>query len=295
MNHRIVITGATGFVGSNLVGYFLKQKYDIYVISRENSNLENLKDYLNEIENFVYDDNLSSLIKFFDRIKPSCIFHLASSFIAEHEFKDINILIQSNITFGLHILEAMKETGLKKIINTGTSWQHFNNENYNPVCLYAATKQAFESLIDYYVTAEDFKVITLKLFDTYGEDDNRPKLINLLHKFADEQTVLKMSPGKQMLNLVHISDVCSAFFVAHKQLLNENDSSHKKYGISNKISHDLKSVVSVFEEVSGKKINITWGGRHYRKREVMTLWNKGETLPKWEALISLKEGLKFYN
>ena len=43
-------------------------------------------------------------------------------------------------------------------------------------------------------------------------------------------------------------------------------------------------------------MNVIWGGRNYRKREVMLPWNKGEKLPKWNAKISLEEGLKkLYN
>ena len=216
------------------------------------------------------------------------------SSIAEHQSCQINELIESNITFGLHILEAMKEAQTKLLVNTGTSWQHFNNDDYNPVCLYAASKQAYESLIEFYVQAEGFKVITLKLFDTYGETDNRPKLINLLNKFADEQTELNMLPGEQILNLVHVDDVCNAFNLAFKILITEKKSCHLKYSVSNNISYQLKEVIQIFESITNKKINVVWGGKPYRKREVMNLWVNGENLPNWKPKISLEEGLKLF-
>lgn len=294
MKTRIVITGATGFVGSNLVHFFLKKDFEIGLILRENSNTTPIKDLEDKLTIFRYNNNVTSLTDFFKDFSPSVVFHLASNFIAEHTFKEIDSLINSNITFGLHILEAMKESDVRKLINTGTSWQHYNNEDYNPVCLYAATKQAFEALIEYYVKAENFKVITLKLFDTYGETDTRPKLINLLHKFADEKTELKMSPGEQMLNLVHINDVCKAFLIAYKSVVNQMHSNHFRYAIANQKDYKLKEVIEIFESITNKSINVVWGGRPYRNREVMELWNKGETLPGWEAVISLKEGLKKY-
>ena len=98
---------------------------------------------------------------------------------------------------------------------------------------------AFETLLEYYIKAEGFTGITLKLFDTYGETDTRPKLINFLNKFADEETELNMSPGEQMLNLVHIDDVCSAFEVAFN-LLENNTNRHSIYAIANKESYKLK-------------------------------------------------------
>lgn len=254
MKEKIVLTGVTGFVGSNLAQYFLRKDFEVWAIVRESSTKKNIDVDNNQINFFTYDKDIKKLIGFFNQIQPNCVFHLASNFIAEHTSNQIDSLISSNITFGLHILEAMKEAGIQRLINTGTSWQHFNNEDYNPVCLYAATKQAFESLIEYYVKAENFKVVTLKLFDTYGETDTRPKLINLLNKFADEQTELHMSPGEQMLNLVHVSDVCKAFQVAYKQLMNQQSAVHKSYAIANTKSHQLKEVITIFEKVTKKKL-----------------------------------------
>lgn len=295
MKHRIVITGATGFVGSNLSKFFLEQGFEVFVIVRKSSILNNISSFKNELKIIEYNNSIDDLINFFKEVQPNCTFHLASNFIAEHKSNQIDGLVDSNIKFGLHVLEAMKESGVKNLINTGTSWQHFKNEEYNPVCLYAATKQAYEALIEYYVKAENFKVITLKLFDTYGENDTRPKLINLLHKFADEGTVLKMSAGEQKLNLVHIEDVCKAYLIAYKQLIRIKSSIHLTYSVEEENSYKLKEVISLFEKVSGKNLKIEWGGRPYRKREVMELWRNGITLPDWKPNIGLEEGLKKYD
>lgn len=296
MNNKIVITGATGFVGSNLTTFFLKRNYEVYLIIRPNSDLSNIDIKSSKLNVFKYDENLSNLISFFKEVNPKCTFHLASNFIAEHQSPDINSLVSSNITFGLQLLEAMKEANIKTLINTGTSWQHYNNEDYNPVCLYAATKQAFESLIEYYVQAENFKVITLKLFDTYGETDKRPKLINLLNQFAKEQSELKLSLGEQMINLVYINDVCNAYEVAMNMMENQKSNSHYKFVIKHSQSYTLKEVINTFEKVSQLKVNIVWGGKPYRNREVMQLWDKGDDLPNWKAKVSLEEGfLKVLN
>jgi nucleoside-diphosphate-sugar epimerase len=292
MKDNIVITGATGFVGSNLTKYFLNLNYEVHLIVRPNSDLSHLNVISKNLKIFRYDNDLNSLISFFKATNPICTFHLASNFIAEHNSSQIDSLVSSNITFGLHILEAMKEANVKTLINTGTSWQHFNNEEYNPVSLYAATKQAFESLIDYYVQAEDFKVITLKLFDTYGETDTRPKLINLLNQFAIENIELKLSPGEQLINLVHVNDVCIAFETAMKLIEKLVQGTHKKYVVKHSKSYSLKKVISLFEMAVQKKINVIWGGKPYRKREVMQLWEKGEDLPNWIAKIDLEEGFK---
>jgi nucleoside-diphosphate-sugar epimerase len=292
--NNVIVTGATGFVGSNLVRYLVRKDIKVHVIVREDSELKILGAVISEIEVYRYDNEINSLIDYFKFVKPTIVFHLASNFIAEHDSHQIDSLIQSNINFGLHILEAMKVSGVQQLINTGTSWQHFKNDEYNPVCLYAATKQAFESLIEYYIQAENFKVITLKLFDTYGENDTRPKLINLLNKFADEHTELKMSPGEQILNLVHIDDVCEAFYIGSKIIDSPTYHGHNSYALSSNKNYKLKEVIELFEKVSGKKINVIWGGKPYRKREVMSIWDNGEKLPFWTPRVSLHDGLSRY-
>ena len=291
---KAIVTGATGFIGSNLCRQLIAENWIVSVITRSSSDYTNIKDILDDIEIFEYHGKIEELIRYFNEAKADVVYHLASLFIAEHDSYQIDDLVDSNIKLGLHILEAMKESDTKLMINTGTSWQHYHTDEYNPVDLYAATKQAFENVIKYYVEAEDIRFITLKLFDTYGESDTRPKLINLLHKFADEKKELKISPGEQMLDLVHVNDVVKAYLIAYEYLKNK-DFKYKIFGVGSKKPIELKKLIELFEITTGKKLNIVFGGKNYRKREVMTLWDSYETIPGWEIEISLKEGLQRYN
>jgi nucleoside-diphosphate-sugar epimerase len=290
MNDSVVITGSTGFVGSNFTTFLLKKGYKVHLIVRNQPAELNLEWNREQVGVFVYDGNVHAFIEYFKNVKPKFVVHLASYFVAEHNFEQIDKLVSSNLQFGLHLLEAMKEANVGFLINTGTSWQHFENSSYNPVCLYAATKQAFESLIEYYIQSVGLKVITLKLFDTYGENDKRPKLINTLCKLAVEKGELKLSPGEQMLNFVHIDDVCEAFFKALQIVEKMHTPEHRSYAVKHENSYSLKEVVGIFENVHGCKLSIVWGGRVYRKREVMTLWSSGLSVPGWEAKISIADG-----
>lgn len=292
---RAIITGATGFVGSNLCKYLVENNWDVSIISRSSTDYTNIKSLLDRIRLFEYDGNIGKLINFFNENKADVVFHLASLFVAEHEPSQINMLIDSNIKFGLHVLEAMKESNTMQLINTGTSWQHYQTNEYNPVNLYAATKQAFESLIKYYVDAKYIRCITLKLFDTYGETDTRPKLINLLNKFADENIKLNMSPGEQVLDLVHINDVVKAFVKAYEILTSNCAIDFDQFAVASGKKIRLKDLIKIYEKVTSKKINVCWGGRDYRKREVMELWSGYKLLPDWECTISLEDGLRKYS
>lgn len=289
---RYIVTGATGFIGSNIVKRLLKEGHDISILIRKSSSLELLEDIRDNIKIFVYDGKIESIIEFFKEFKADIVLHLASLFIAEHNSSNVDTLIDSNVKFSTQILEAMKEANIERLINTGTSWQHYENEDYNPVCLYAATKEAYEKIIEYYVQSYEFKCITLELFDSYGPKDNRPKLLNLLNKFSEEKKVLSLSPGEQILDLVHIQDIVNGYEIASKMILERNEKCNDKYVLSSQNRIKLRELIYLYEKVTGKKVLVNWGKREYRKREVMIPWDNGLKLPNWEAKINLEEGLK---
>jgi nucleoside-diphosphate-sugar epimerase len=213
-------------------------------------------------------------------------------FLSQHAVKDVHALIQSNVLFGSQLLEAMKINQVTNLVNTGTSWQHYNNEDYNPVCLYAATKQAFEAILEYYVQAFSFKAITLKLFDTYGPNDHRLKLFHLLNKAATSGETLDMSGGEQLIDLVHIDDVTEAYLIAAQRLIECRTHQHERYAISSGHPIPLRDLVKLYSEVIDSAIQVNWGARPYRFREVMKTWTTGSILEGWQPKCALSDGMK---
>ncbi len=273
-----LLTGATGFVGSRLACELIRQGWHVHAITRPGAVLPDLAE-LGQVKIHVHDSTTEDLIACVARAKPDVVFHLASLFLSQHVSKDVEPLIRSNVLFGSQLLEAMKENAVSQLINTGTSWQHYDNDDYNPVCLYAATKQAFEAIVEYYVQACGLKAITLKLFDTYGPDDPRPKLFHLLDKAARSGEPLNMSAGEQLIDLVHVDDVVEAFMVAAGRVGSVRQ--HETYGVSSGHPLPLRDLVDLYAKKSGRAIPVNWGARPYRFREVMVPWNNYATLPGW--------------
>ncbi len=285
-----MVTGATGFVGSHLVRKLVREGWQVHIISRATSIFPTAPEFI-EVVNHEYDGCTQRMVDIVAQAKPDVVFHLASKTQSEHQPADVESLIQSNVLFGSQLLEAMKINGIDKFVNTGTFWQHYNNEDYNPVCLYAATKQAFEALLEYYVQACGIKAITLELFDNYSTDDPRPKLFNLLNKAAASGESLAMSPGEQMIDLVHIEDVVDAYLIAAQCLLEGSVANHETYAVSSGQALSLKKLVQLYEDVTGQTVVVNWGGRAYRQREVMMPWNRGKQLPGWNPKVTIKMGI----
>ncbi|MER2190114.1 MAG: NAD-dependent epimerase/dehydratase family protein [Solibacillus sp.] len=291
-NKTVLVTGATGYIGGNLVEKLISEDYTVHLIVRPNSHVDKLKKKFSNINLHVYDGSVDSLIQIFKGKGINTVFHLAASCVTEHKPKDISVLIESNILFGTQLLEAMVQSGVKNLINTGTYWQHFDGPEYNPVALYAATKEAFENIVKYYVEAYALNAITLKLYDTYGPNDSRNKIINLLYDTYKNNSILETSPGYQLLDLVYIDDIIEAFICAEILLNDEKKGSQKTYFVTSQQLITLRDVVKTFEDIIGEKLNLQWGKRNYRNREVLRPWNDGEILPNWEIKKNLSQGLK---
>ena len=290
---NIVVTGACGFIGSQMVPSLIKAGHKIAVIVRATSNLEVLQEVAEQITVYTISDSVTQLAEFFKDFNAELILHLASRFLASHTPDQVADLIDSNIKLSTMLCEAMMLSGVTKMLNTGTSWQHFNNQAYLPVNLYAATKQAFYAILAYYVDAHQFNVINLELYDTYGAADTRRKLIYLLKSCVQEGKSLEMSPGKQELILLHIDDVIAAYEVAIERLSKATEPGMETYALDSDEKLSLEALIALINEtVAPAKLDVALGARPYREREVMTLWNKGKRPPGWGPQKTLGTGLK---
>lgn len=290
MANKCIMTGATGYIGSHVLKYLLSKGWEIHVVADPKFGYANIEDVLPEIDLFEYEGDIASLCEYFKEKKADVVFHLAAAVITNYKLEQVPILIQSNIQFGTEILEAMKSCETKLIVSTGSYWQNYNSDSYNPVDLYAATKEAFEKIVQYYVDAFGIRHINLRLFDVYGEDDKRPKLWNALRDIAGTDQHIAVSPGEQLLDLIHITDVCTAYEAAYTLLVNNQSLINEIYGVRTGVTYTLKDAITVLEKSLRKNINADFGVKNYKDREVMLPYDKYNYLPNWKALVTLQDG-----
>lgn len=289
---RVLLTGSTGFVGHHLASALLNHGLEVHLLIRPNSNRARIQTLPGAPVIHVHDGTIGGMVRIVQQAAPDTVFHLASHIVAEHQGEDIERLIASNILLGTQLLEAAARVAIPYFVNTGTFFQHYEGQVYSPVSLYAATKQGFQDILQYYVESTPVAAITLTLFDTYGPNDSRPKLLNLLMRAAKDGRPLLMSPGEQEVDLVFISDVVRAFFRAANILeTSGKEISGRSFSVDTGHRLPLREVVRVFEYVTGYHPRIQWGARPYRPREVMTPW-KGETLPGWKPTVDLERGIR---
>ncbi len=274
-----LVTGATGFIGAHLMQLLLQQGWKVSALARRAP--ANTDCTLGATWH-IHDGTYESVNRAVRESQPNIVFHLASRFIADHTPDEVDHLIDANLRLGMHILEAMHRNKVKRLVNAGSSWQHFNNAPYDPANLYAATKQAFEALITYYCNAHDFQVITLALYDTFGMGDKRRKVYNLLSDSIINRKPLDLTDGSQVLSLVHVSDVARGFLEAFNRLnSNQNKSRYEKFGLFSDKPVSLRELARIIQDRCNQTANLNWGALPHRERAVMSPASALPRLPNW--------------
>jgi nucleoside-diphosphate-sugar epimerase len=288
--HDILITGANGFLGSEIAVAFHQAGHRVTAMVRRGSNCERLQGLCPNVRYANADADWANVPDLVAEFKPHLIIHVAAAMDGGDDVVAAENLITTNVLKPTRLLAAAKAASVRGFITVGTAWQHFDQADFSPVNLYAASKQAFDDVLRYYAEM-GLPCASLHMFDTYGPNDPRPKLVNLLFKLARNGENLAMSPGEQEIDLIHTHDAARAFMMAADQILSGAMTGHQTFAVSGGQSMPLKSLAALAEEVTGKKINIQWGGREYRAREVMQTWRTGKPVPGWVPEISVRQGL----
>ena len=122
---RVLVTGATGFVGRHLVRRLAADGVAVHVLVRPQSNLTPLQGFSGL--SIHIDDGEGSLHEMLDKAAPEVVIHLAAHFVAEHGPGDLGPMVEANILFGALMLESMARAGTARLVNAGTSCQVFED------------------------------------------------------------------------------------------------------------------------------------------------------------------------
>ena len=258
----ILLTGATGFLGSHILGELIKDGYNVAILKRSWSDTWRVDHLLDHIK--VFNLDFMSLEEIFQSIKPEYIIHLATSYSKFDSDVDLDSMHKANVLFPSKMLEVGVKYGLKGFINTGTffeydcSQQPINEGNpISPFNLYAQTKLDFELILESY--AEKINIITFRIFSPYGERDNNKLIPMLIQKALSKQTI-QLSDGMQKLDFIYALDVANAYIEALKlMLIKEGTGSYNIYNLGSGTPTSVREIVSVIEQNLGEHLKVVWG------------------------------------
>ncbi len=285
MTRRALVTGATGFIGRALVSRLIADGWHVDALVR----VAAAAALPSAVNVHAFAGGVEALTRIVKAAEPTVVFHLASLYLTEHLPDQVAALVRSNVELTAELAEAMTATGARLLVNTGTAWQHFEGSD-RPVNLYAATKQAGQDLLRFYEDARGLSVATLKLFDTYGPGDTRRKLVQLLVEAAMSGEPLGMSPGEQVIDLSHVSDVVAAFLAAADHLMQGEQRGGTFFVSGQRLT--VRALAEAVGSALGRPVPARFGERPYRAREVMIPAENRPLVPGWAATTSLADGIR---
>ena len=190
----ILLTGASGFLGSNLAKNLCKN-YRIIAIVRKNIAK------ISHLPIKIYNIDKITLENIFAKHRPQIIIHTAVCYGRAGE--PLSHLVQTNLIFSLRLLELSVQFGAKIFINTDTL-QHDNLSNYT------ISKKTLRDYLPHF--SNDLNLINCRIEHIYGFGDDESKFVTyLLKAFGRNASHIPLTHGRQMRDFVHIDDVISAY------------------------------------------------------------------------------------
>lgn len=284
---KILVTGATGFVGKYLIQKL--KNFDIRLIVR------NINTHYSKDSQIVYSfEDLDSFQKDVKSYNPNIVIHLASYLTSSDDISSIKNVIDSNILFTSILLESLKSTDLELFINTGTFAEYYYNDGKeNPAYFYSASKIAIKPIIKYFKNIQGFKTINIIPYTIYGGKSKSKKVIDYILDSLDSKLYLEMTNGEQILDFIHIDDVTDFYVncVNNINLLKDEEDYHLGTGKGTSI----KELSKIIEDLTNKKANINWGSKQYRTLDIMRAIAPIYKLEKelnWKPKVSIEDGIK---
>lgn len=273
----ILVTGSSGFIGSNLCRVLMEQYNDIKIIGIDNMNdyydvalkeyrLNQLQSYSNYtfIKGDISDKKLIDEV--FEQYSPSVVVNLAAQAGVRYSITNPDAYIQSNVIGFFNILEACRhsyddgKTGVEHLVYASSSSVYGSNKKVpystedkvdNPVSLYAATKKSNELFAHAYSKLYGIPSTGLRFFTVYGPA-GRPDMayFKFTNKIVKGQPIQIYNNGDMKRDFTYVDDIVRgvAAVMEKSPEKTEDGVPYKVYNIGNSKPEDLLNFVNTLEE-----------------------------------------------
>jgi len=294
---KVLITGSTGFIGTNLVRRFLKIGAEIHILTRTTSNKWRIKDVLKYVNEYCVDlldyEKLEPIIL---DIKPEMIFHTAT--YGGYPFqKDVDKIIQANFIGTVNLVNACKKADFELFANTGSSSEYgvkskpmTEEDILEPANDYGVSKAAATLYCQAVARREKIPIVTLRLFSPYGYYEEPTRLIPSVVISCLKGINPEVSSSNSVRDFIFIEDVIDAYM----KIAEASDINGEIFNIGYGKQHSVGEVVSKIVELTGNYIRPKWGSVSPRANEP-NIWQadiaKAKDVLRWEPKYSLEKGL----
>ena len=215
---KVLVTGASGFIGSNVVRKLIAEECEVYALIRPTSNTWRLKDVIHSVRIVPCDlSSTGELDKWLKQILPELCIHLA--WFAEpgkylNSPENLRCLSES-----VHLVERLANLGCRRFVGTGTCFEYDLNLGYfseesvtKPRSLYSASKLALQLILEQLGRVTGMEVAWVRLFYQYGPFEDHRRLVPSVTCSLLRKEEVKVTKGEQIRDFLHVEDVAAAIW-----------------------------------------------------------------------------------
>ena len=310
---KVIVTGGSGFIGSNLVNFLIKKKFFVINLDKLTYSSNTYKNDLRNKKNYklikVDIINKTNIIKIIKKYKPKAIFNLAAETHVDRSIDSPTNFIHTNINGTFNLLEALRFLKKKKInpklihISTDEVYGDIKKKSrssekskYEPSSPYSASKASADHLVKSYIRTYNLKAVISNCCNNYGPYQFPEKLVpKIILNILNNKELPVYAKGHNSREWIHVDDHCEALFRLY--LKGKNGENYNVGSNVNLRNIDLiKKIIKICKMMDikiGKKTKIKFvkdrPGHDFR----YALNNKKifKTL-KWKPKINFQLGLK---
>lgn len=318
---RVLITGATGFIGSHLAERLVAEGAEVTLTVEPGASKANVASILDKVRVHEVDLRDGQVVRQLMRgCQPRKVYHLAAVGVTEPGV-DPRLAVQVNVMGTLNLLEALSETHCDCFVNTGTCYEYGHHtppppvppnfwgpggpvppnlggpggqredQMVDPINAYAASKSAAWLFCSMYHRTHGYPIVTVRPFTVYGPRQSERALIPQVILSALRGKDFEMTRGEQTRDFTYVDDVVEGYVRAS---LSEK-AIGQTINLGTGEERPIKDVVLKVLELMGNPVKPLIGALPYRPGETWHLYadsSKARELLGWQPQVGLEEGLR---
>ena len=300
---KILITGVSGFIGSNISRHLINKNHEVYGLMRNSEINWRLKDIQDQMvfktANVLSYDDLHTIVK---EIRPDGIIHCAQygAYPQENNTREI---YDVNLGGLFNILEVSSEFNINWLINSGTSFEYSGsgdkieeNAQSNPRSYYGIYKSACTNLLTMYSKMQETKFLTLRIFQAFGPYESKGRLAPyVIYNLINNRNIQLNNPYLER-DFTYIRDISDAFEKSIQTI--DSIEKHEIFNIGSGTSTSIQDFVSAGKNIINSSSKIVFGSFAQKPEDMINRLvadnSKANKILKWTPKYNVGKGIEDY-
>jgi dolichol-phosphate mannosyltransferase len=299
---RVILTGATGFVGANLARALLRAGHDVHLLIRGTDDHWRLRDIRSDVAIHQVDladsPAVSAVVA---SVQPEWVFHLAV-YGAYSIQTNAHRMVETNLMGTINLVEACAQTGCDAFVNTGSSSEYgftaqaaVETDRLVPNSTYAVTKAAATHYCHYVAQRDKLNLSTLRLYSVYGPYEDPGRLMPKLVMSGRQGALPPLVSPDIARDFVYVTDACSAYLLSAQD---RGGQPGEIYNIGSGVQISLRALVDLARSLFSIEAEPAWSTMANRDWD-STVWvadpSKAYEKLGWRPAVNVLQGLECFS